>query len=194
MDKRFLCLVKFVIGFVFVVGVSNTALGEDFYKGKTIRFVVGYSPGGGYDTYARAVARHIGKHIPGKPLTFVNNMPGAGSLILANIMYNKTSPDGLTVGIWDSGKVLSQALGDKKVRFDAHKVGWIGAPVKGSPSCAIMAFTGMRTLNDILKSKKRILVAATRAGSMTHDLPSILNKTLGTNFEVIVGYKGGGEP
>ncbi len=88
MNKKFLCLVKLVIGLTFLVGASTTALGEEFYKGKTILFVVGYAPGGGFDTYTRAVARHIGKYIPGNPTPIVQNMTGAASLTAAHYIYS----------------------------------------------------------------------------------------------------------
>ncbi|MFQ5850429.1 MAG: Bug family tripartite tricarboxylate transporter substrate binding protein [Candidatus Binatia bacterium] len=194
MNKLLSCVVKLVIGFAsvafLVVGASSTALGEEFYKGKTIRFVVGYSAGGGYDTYTRTIARHVGKHIPGNPITVVENMTGAGSLIAANYIYNKAKPDGLTVGVWNSVYVLYQALGDKKVKLDARKLGWIGAPGKGTPVCAIMGFTGLKTFKDVLSSKKPVKMGATRAGSILDDVPKILNRTAGTNFKVITGYKG----
>ena len=94
MNKKFLCLVKIVIGLAFVVGASATALGEEFYKGKTILFIVGLPPGGGYDTYTRAVARHIGKYIPGNPTPIVQNMPGAARQPAAHYIYNRAKPDG----------------------------------------------------------------------------------------------------
>ncbi len=190
MNKKFLCLVKIVIGLAFVVGASATALGEEFYKGKTILFIVGFFPGGGYDTYTRAVARHISKYIPGNPTPIVQNMTGAGSLIAANYIYNRAKPDGLTVGIWNSGQVLSQALGDSSVKFKGDKFGWIGAPHKGFPTCAIMGFTGLKTLEDVVNSKKPIKMGNTRGVGTLLDLPMILNLTLGTRFKVIPGYGG----
>ncbi len=111
MHKRFLCLVKLVIGLAFLVSASATALGEEFYKGKTILFIVGYPPGGGYDTYTRAVARHIGKYIPGNPTPIVQNMTGAGSLIAANYIAKRAKPDGLTVGVWKRGICLTAGAG-----------------------------------------------------------------------------------
>jgi len=189
MNKKFLCQVKFVIGLAFVVGASATALGEEFYKGKTILFIVSYGPGGGYDIYTRAVARHIGKYIPGSPKPIVQNMSGAGGLTAANYIYKRAKPDGLTVGVWPSVYVLRQALGDRSVKFKGDKFGWIGAPGRGSPTCAIMGFTGLKTLKDVLNSKKPIKMGSTRAGS-TIDLPRILNLTLGTKFRVIPGYRG----
>jgi tripartite-type tricarboxylate transporter receptor subunit TctC len=168
----------------------NSASADDFYAGKTIRVTVGLAPGGGYDTYARAVARHMGKHIPGNPSFVVDNMEGAGSLIAANYTYNKADRDGTFIGVWNSAYVLYQALGDKAVRLDAKKLNWIGAPVKGSPSCSIMGFTGLRTMDDVVKSGKSLKMGSTRAGSTYNDLPLILNKTVGSKFDVINGYKG----
>ncbi len=190
MNKKFLCLVKLVIGLTFLVGASATALGEEFYKGKTILFIVGYPPGGGYDTYTRAVARHIGKYIPGNPTPIVQNMTGAGSLIAANYIAKRAKPDGLTVGVWNSAQVLRQALGDRSIKFKGDKFGWIGAPVTGMPTCGIMAFTGLKTLKDVLNSKKPIKMGGGSAGASPVDLPRILNLTLGTKFHVISGYGG----
>jgi len=171
-------LIVLAIGLAIVVGSSTSALADDFYKGKTIRFVVGYAPGGGYDTYTRAVVRHMGKHITGNPTPIVQNMTGGGSLIAANYIYKRAKPDGLTVGIWNSGIILQQVLGGPGIRFEADKFGWVGAPVQGWPTCAIMGFTGLKTLKDVMNSNQRIKVGATRAGSTTDDLPKILNKTL----------------
>lgn len=178
------------LGLVLLAMTWTVAGAEDFYNGKTMRFIVGYAAGGGYDTYTRNIARHMGKHIPGNPEAIVENMTGAGSLIAANYLYNRAEPDGLTVGVWNSGLNLQQALGARGVRFKGDKFGWIGAPVVGMPTCAVMAFTGLRTLDDVLNSKKPLKMGATRAGSTTDDLPKILNLALGTNFEVISGYKG----
>lgn len=190
MNKKFCCVITLVLGLAFVAAASGTAFSKDFYKGKTIRFVVGFSPGGGYDTYTRAIARHIGKYIPGNPTPIVQNMTGGGSLVTANYTYNRAKPDGLTVGVFGSGLVLQQTLGDRKTKFKAEKFGWIGAPVKGIPACVIMAFTGLKSLKDVLNAKEPIKIGATRAGSTTDDLPKILNKTLGTNFKIISGYRG----
>lgn len=178
-----------VFGLV-VLGVVTGSQADELYKGETIRFIVGAPPGGGYDTYTRTIARHIKKHIPGNPTIVVENMPGAGTLVAANYTYNQAKPDGLTVGVWNGAFVLRQALGDKAVRIDGRKVGWIGAPSKGTPICAVMGFTGLKTLDDVLASKKPIKMGSTRAGSPYDDVPKILNKVLGTKFDVISGYPG----
>jgi tripartite-type tricarboxylate transporter receptor subunit TctC len=179
---------------LFIVGSASTATGAaDFYQGKTIRFIVGYAPGGGYDTYTRAIARHFGKFIPGKPTTVVENMEGAGSLLAANYVYTKADPDGLTIGNFNSGMVTQQALGSRGVRFDARKFGWIGAPVKGFPACMIMAWTGLKTLDEVIKASPRLKFAGTRAGASGVDLPNIMNELMGAKFQVITGYKGTSE-
>jgi tripartite-type tricarboxylate transporter receptor subunit TctC len=173
-----------------LLGTSRPALAEDFYKDKTIRFIVGQAAGGGYDAYTRTVAQHISKHIPGNPAVTVENMTGAGSLVAANYVYNNAKPDGLTVGNWNSAFVLNQALGDPNVRFDARKFGWIGAPSKGIPVCVVMGFAGVKTFDDLLKSGKALRMGGTAPGSHSVDLPLMLNKMLGTKFNVVSGYQG----
>jgi len=177
---------------VIVVAASaamNAAAG-DFYAGKNIRFVVGNAAGGGYDLSARTVGRHLGKHIPGNPGIVVENMTGAGSLISANYTYNSAKPDGLFVGVWNSALVLRQALDDKAMRFDPRKFGWIAAPTKGTPFCAIMAHTGLQSLKDVVAANREIKMGSTGPGSTYDDLPRILNQTIGTKFKVVSGYEG----
>lgn len=191
MKARFWFLTALLAVLVLSVAAPAQAA-EDFYKGKTIRFVVGFAAGGGYDLAGRIVGRHIGKHIPGNPAIVVENMTGAGSLIAANYTYNSAKPDGLFVGIWNSAYVLRQALGDKAVRLDARKLGWIGAPTKGTPYCAIMAHTGLKSLKDIVAANRELKMGATGPGSTYDDMPQILNRTIGTKFKVISGYEGTG--
>lgn len=169
---------------------AGNATAADFYQGKTISIVVGYAAGGGYDTYARTLARHLGKHIPGHPNVIVQNMTGAGSLIAANYLYKKADPDGLTIGSFGGGLVTEQALGFKGIQFDARKFEWIGSVRTGSPICAIMGFTGDKSLDDVLHSKKPLRMGSTGAGSTTDDLPRLMNGLMHTPFKVIRGYKG----
>ena len=163
---------------------------QEFYKDKIIRFIVGQAAGGGYDTYTRMIAQQMIKHIPGHPAVTVENMTGAGSLVAANYLYNTAKPDGLTIANWNSAFVLNQALGDPNIRFDARKFGWIGAPSKGLPVCLIMGFTGSKTFDEILKSAKPLKMGGTAPGSHSIDLPLMLNKMLGTKFQVVSGYPG----
>jgi tripartite-type tricarboxylate transporter receptor subunit TctC len=189
MKKRFGALTV-ALAALLLLSTARSAAAEDFYKGKTIRVTVGLAAGGGYDTYARAIARQIGKHIPGNPSLVVDNMEGAGSLIAANYTYNKADRDGTFIGVWNSAYILYQALGDRAVRLDGKKLNWIGAPIKGSPGCNIMGHTGLKTMDEVLKSGRALKMGSTRAGSTYNDLPMILNQTVGTKFNVINGYKG----
>ncbi|MDE0341590.1 MAG: hypothetical protein OXK82_00195 [Deltaproteobacteria bacterium] len=164
---------------------------EDFYKGKTFRFIVGFSPGGGYDTYTRLIARYFGRYVPGNPTTLVQNMTGAGSLISANYIGRRAKPDGLTGAVFNNSLIVQSALGDKKagaVPFD--KMEWVGAPSRGEIVCMMMAFSGKTTWNDVINSKEPIKIGATRAGSTGHDIPAILNKAMGTKLKIITGYRG----
>ena len=189
MNTKILLAVANIIG-LFFLSTASRSDAADFYSGKTIRFVVGAPAGGGYDTYTRAIARHFGKHIPGNPSMVVENMDGAGSLIAANYVYNKGEPDGLTIGVWISGQIIRQALGDRSTRFDGRKFGWIGAPSKGAPTCAIMGFTGLKTWQDVLNAKRPIKMGGLRAGTAYDDVPTILNNVAGTKFDVISGFAG----
>jgi tripartite-type tricarboxylate transporter receptor subunit TctC len=168
----------------------TAAMAGDFYQGQTLRLMVFGAPGGGYDTYTRMIARHIGQYIPGNPSTVVENMTGAGGLVLANYLYKRAEPDGLTIGTFNNSLIVQKALGDPRIRMDFKKFGWIGAPSVGAPVCMVMGFTGLKTLEDVLKYDKPLKVGATRAGSTGYDLPLIMNKTLGTQFEVVSGYTG----
>ena len=191
---------KFLSSFFAIVTISfglnllqanyHWALAQDFYKEKIIRFIVGQAVGGGYDTYTRTIAQHMIKHVPGHPAVTVENMTGAGSLVAANYLYNTAKPDGLTIANWNSAFVLNQALGDPNIRFDARKFGWIGAPSKGVPVCLIMGFSGPKTFEEILKSGKPVKMGGTAPGSHSIDLPLMLNKMLGTRFQVVSGYPG----
>jgi len=178
------------VGLALIASASTSVLAEDFYKGKTLRFIVGASPGGGYDTYTRLISRYIGKHIPGNPDTLVQNMPGAGMLIAANYIYKRAKPDGLTIGLFNNALIVSKGLGDPLVNIDFRKMGWVGAPTVGELVCMIMGFTGLKTLDDVLKYKGPLLAGSTRAGSTGYDIPVIMNKTLGTNIQTVTGYGG----
>jgi tripartite-type tricarboxylate transporter receptor subunit TctC len=192
MKTRMLLLIRSLAGLAFLVGAIQDSGADEFYKGKTIRFVVGQAAGGGYDLAARTIGRHMGKHIPGNPTIVVENMTGAGSLIAANYTYNSAKPDGLFVGTWNGALVLRQALGDKAIRLDGRKLGWIGSPTKGTPVCGIMAHTGLKSLDEIVAADREIKMGATGPGSTYEDLPLMLNLTLGTKFKVISGYEGTG--
>ena len=189
MKKIFFSFLIVALSLAFIGASAAVTRADDFYKVKTIRFIVGFAPGGGYDAYTRMVARYISRHIPGNPATVVENMDGAGSLIAANHIYSKITPDGLTVGIWNSFNIFMNAIGDPGVKIDGRKIEWIGTPGKDSPACAIMGFTGLKTVDEILKSQKPLRMGAVRGGNTVH-LPEMLNRWAGAKFHIIPGYTG----
>jgi tripartite-type tricarboxylate transporter receptor subunit TctC len=192
MKRKFLLEMVIVVGPLLLLAVAPAiSNGEEFFAGKTIAIIVGFSPGGGYDLAARTLARHLGDHIPGHPNVIVENRTGAGGLLAANQLFYKTKPDGLTIGTMDGGAyALDSVLGERSIKFDSRKFGWIGTAAPATPVCAVMGFTGLKDLQDILNSAKHLRMGATRTGSTPADLPKILNWALGTKFDVITGYKG----
>ncbi len=172
------------------VGVTP-GLADEFYQGKTLRFIVGASAGGGFDTYTRVIARHIGKHIPGQPTTVVQNMPGAGTLIAANYLYHKSKPDGLTIGLWSGGLVLLQAMGGRPgIKFDARKFEWVGVPITDHPACALTKASGVTSLTQWMAAKEPVKLGAGGPGSSPSDLPKLLHAALGLPMKLVEGYKG----
>ena len=164
---------------------------EPFYKGKTIRVVVGFSAGGGFDTYSRAIARHWGKHIPGNPTIIVENMTGAGSLIAANHVYVVAKPDGLTIGHFIGGLFLGQVLGQKGIEFDARKFEYIGAPVKDHVVCAFTKASGITSLERWTNSKTPVKMGGIAPGNSTPDNATrILRSALSLPTQIVTGYKG----
>jgi tripartite-type tricarboxylate transporter receptor subunit TctC len=164
-----------------------------FYQGKTIRIVVGYLAGDTHDLLARAYARHIGKHIPGNPDAIVQNMPGAGSMIAANHIYNITKPDGLTLGSIAPGLYYAQLTGRKEVQFDWTKFTWIGSPEKNGQLLFMRSDAPYKTLDDIRNAKEPPRCSATGVGTSGHDVPKLFEETLNLRFRIITGYPGGGE-
>ena len=169
---------------------STAVAQEGFFQGKTIRIIVGFSAGGGFDAYSRTIGRHIGKYIPGSPTVLVENMAGAGSMIAVNYTYNQAKPDGLTIGNWIGGLVLQQYLGAKGVSFDAQKFEWVGSPVRINNICAFTKKSGITSLDKWLQSKALVKIGAEAAGSTTADIPRLLMKYTKLPIQLIEGYKG----
>src|SRR5919106_2824456 len=165
---------------------------EPFYKGKTIRLIVGLAPGGGYDLYSRVIARHIGKHIPGTPTIVVENMTGAGSVIAANHMYKAARPDGLTIGHILGGLFLQQLLGNPAIEFDGRKFEYIGVPAQDHFLLGLSKGTGITSFESWMASKKPVKLGGVAPGGATDDIPKVLAATLGLPIKVVTGYKGTG--
>lgn len=166
------------------------AVAQDSFQGKTVRIVVGLAAGGGFDAYARAVARHLGKHIPGNPTIIVENMPGAASLISANHVYRVAKPDGLTIGHFLGGLFFNQLFGLPGIEFDARKFEFIGAPLADSPVCVLMKSTGIDSMEKWLSSKQPVKMAGNAPGGVTDDIPKTLKAAIGLPAQVVSGYKG----
>jgi tripartite-type tricarboxylate transporter receptor subunit TctC len=163
----------------------------DFYKGKTVEMYIGYSVGGGYDIYARTLANHMGRNIPGSPTVVTKNMPGAGSLVLANWLYNVGPKDGTAFGIIGRGTGFDPLLGSKKAKFEATKFNWLGSMNDEVSVCVAWDTTGVKTIDDA--KKKEVTVGGTGAAADTDQFPKVLNGVLGTKFKVVTGYPGGNE-
>src|ERR1043166_651959 len=157
-----------------LLNAGSAAHGQDFYKGKTVTFVVGYSPGGIFDVYTRTLARHMGKHIPGNPTVLVDNMPGAGGSIAANHIYNRAKPDGLTVGAWAAPLVLQQVMGNDAMKFDGRKFGYLGVPSFNDTTCFFSNESGVKTMEDWFAAKRPIAISAIGPGTSTSDVPKIM--------------------
>lgn len=178
--------------FVLVLGPSN-GTAQEFYKGKAIRIVVATTPGGGFDTYSRVIARHMGKHIPGNPTFVVENMPGAAFLIGTNYLYKQAKPDGLTMGNWIGNLVVHQVTGRRGIEFDARKFEYIGAPVKNHDTCVMSRASGIDSAQKWFASPTPVKMGATPPGSSAYDNVVILKEALGIPTQIVSGYKGTAE-
>ncbi len=166
---------------------------EPFYKGKAIRIMVGFTPGGFYDRWARLYARYMPKYIPGNPEIIVQNMPGAGSLVAANHVYNVAKPDGLTLVMTHYNFYLDQLVGRKEVQFDARKFGWIGSPASETIVMYMRADTPYKTIHDLVKAKEPVKCGSSGTASGDYILSKLLEEAVGAKIDTVLGYPGGSE-
>jgi tripartite-type tricarboxylate transporter receptor subunit TctC len=162
----------------------------EFYKGKNVELYIGYSVGGGYDVYARLLARHMGKHIPGNPAIVPKNMEGAGSLRLTNWLYNVAPKDGTVLATIGRGTAFNPLLG-LPGEFDGTKYVWIGSANDEVSICATWHTTGVTTFDDL--KLKEVAVGGTGASDDTVQFPRVLNAVLGTKMKIVSGYPGGND-
>jgi tripartite-type tricarboxylate transporter receptor subunit TctC len=182
--------VTVVVGLSFAMASFVSAASDEFFKGKVIRIVVGFSAGGGFDTYARAVSRYMGKYVPGNPTIVVENMTGAGSLIAANHIYKVAKPDGLTIGSFNGNQILNQLVGAQGIDFDARKMGWLGAPGYNHDLCVLNRQSGISNAEQWLASKTLLKLGGSAPGAPTDDGPKILKEAIGLPMRLVSGYKG----
>lgn len=162
-----------------------------FYTGKTVKVIVGYNPGGGYDTYARTLAAHIGKHIPGKPTVIVENMAGAGSMKALNHLFTAAPKDGTVFATFGRGLPEAELRGDEGVQFKAKELTWLGSMNEEVSVCIVRSDSPIKTLEDAMKQS--VPVGATGPNDDTGFFPRILNALIGTKFELKTGYPGGND-
>ena len=160
----------------------------DFYRGKTVSLVVSTSTGGGYDTLARAVARFIGRHIPGNPTVVVRNMPGAGGITAVNWLYNAAEKDGSVIGLVQNGTPLEPLFGTKEARYDATKFNWLGTPSFEVAMVLLWHTVPVNSLQDLQTQETK--VGASGSNSTPAFYTRLLNATLGTRMKLINGYPG----
>jgi tripartite-type tricarboxylate transporter receptor subunit TctC len=169
--------------------LAATAHAQDaaeFYRGRTVSLVVGFNPGGGADTYARLVARHLGKHIAGNPTVVVRNMQGAGSVVAANHVYNVSPKDGTELGLFAGNITIDPLMGGTQHKYDARKFGWIGAPSSDSNVCLSSISSAFKSIDDVIR---REMITGT-SGTSTYDFPVVMNNVIGTKFKLVKGYGG----
>jgi tripartite-type tricarboxylate transporter receptor subunit TctC len=170
----------------------------DFYKGKQIQMIVGHSPGGGYDIYARLLARYLGPSIPGNPTIIVQNMTGAASLVSANYLYGKAPRDGTVIGLIDRGLPLMAILRtNSNVRFDPAEFTWLGSTSSFADDAFLLIArkdAAVKTVADALRSGgPKLIVGVTADGATDKDVAVLFRDVLGFNFKIIPGYRGGNE-
>jgi tripartite-type tricarboxylate transporter receptor subunit TctC len=170
---------------------AQASASADFYRGRTVTLIVGYSVGGGYDTYARVLARHLGKHIPGNPQVVVQNMPGAGSLRAANYLFNVAPKDGSTIGMFGRGLAMEPLIGTGATQFDATKFTWLGSGTEEASVFVTWHTTSVRTWQDMLS--KTFSVGGEGPGSDPDVYALLLKNTFGIKLRLITGYPGTAE-
>ena len=174
-----------------LAGPSRAETVAEFYRGKKITVLIGYTAGGGYDLYARALARYMSKHIPGNPVVLPQNMPGAGSLAMANYLYNVAPKDGTVIGTFARGMAMEPLVGGGKTQFDSRKFGWLGSATDEISVCATTQFSKVRTFEDALTTE--FSVGAEGGGSDPDTFAAVTRNLLGAKIKIVTGYPGGNE-
>jgi tripartite-type tricarboxylate transporter receptor subunit TctC len=186
---RNLSLTAIVFFILFAADISFAQ--TNFYEGKTIRIIVGFSAGGGYDALARMLSRHMGKYIPGHPTIIVENMTGAGSLLAANHIYRAAKPDGLTFGHFSGGFAFNQVMGQPGVEFDAQKFVYLGAVARDESAIAFTKASGITSMEKWLAAKTPVKMGTTGPGAFgTDNVIKVIKAALNLPIQIISGYKG----
>jgi tripartite-type tricarboxylate transporter receptor subunit TctC len=193
MKKKTLCLLIAFLVFSVILSQKELQAAATYYEGKVINIIVGYSPGGGYDRISRVLAKHLPKHIPGNPKVLVQNLPGGGSMIAANQLFNLTKPDGLTIGIFNRGMPFAQLLKAEGVKFDLRKFNWLGSVSVETATLALRTDLPFKTAEDVLKSKNTIMVGSAGGPSDSNTQFVILLKEFAKLNVKIIDYPASAE-
>lgn len=177
---------------IWLITATTIAIAQsDFYQGKTIRIIVGFSPGGGYDALARMLSRHMPKYIPGQPTILVENMTGAGSLLAANHIAKVAKPDGLTLGHFSGGFAFSQAMGQPGIEYDTRKLVFVGAVARDESAIALSKASGITNMDRWFAAKTPVKLGTTGPGAFgTDNVIKVIKAALNLPIQVISGYKG----
>jgi tripartite-type tricarboxylate transporter receptor subunit TctC len=167
---------------------ADGAQAGEFYRGKTLSIIVGSGAGGGFDTTARLVARHIGRHIPGNPTVIVVNMPGGGGLVAANHVFSAAPKDGTAIGLFHEAQMMNQLTGGEGVNFDLREFNWLGSSYDDPNVCIVRTDAGVTTFKDMVGTGKAIAVGGTGPGSNTYDAPRVLAAATRANIKAVAGY------
>lgn len=184
------CFPTLALGLLLAVPAFAAA---PYYEGKSIRLIVGFSAGGGFDTYSRLIGRHIGKHIPGNPSIVVENMTGAASLVAANHVYKVAKPDGLTILNFHGNQVINQIIGKPGIEFDARRFEYIGIPTQDNVACAFHKSSGITNFDALRNAKTPVKIGGVAPGDTTYNTAKLLIAALKLPIQLVAGYKGTAE-
>ena len=178
-------------GFALAALTATAAVAQtpaEFYRGKTVELYIAYSAGGGYDLYARMLARHLGRHIPGNPQVVPKNMEGAGGLRLANWLYQAAPRDGTVIGATSRNIAFEPLIGNKAAQYDSSQFTWLGSANDEVSTCVSWHTSGVATINDVLT--RELVIGSSGTADDTYQYPRLINNTLGTKFKIVTGYPG----
>ena len=184
------CFPTLALGLLLTVPAFAAA---PYYEGKSIRLIVGFSAGGGFDTYSRLIGRHMGKHIPGNPSIVVENMTGAASLVAANHVYKVAKPDGLTILNFHGNQVINQIIGKPGIEFDARRFEYIGIPTQDNVACAFHKSSGITNFDALRNAKTPVKIGGVAPGDTTYNTAKLLIAALKLPIQLVAGYKGTAE-
>ena len=171
-----------------VLTAEQRQAAEQFYRRKTVSILVGSGAGGGFDTTARLVSRHIGRHIPGEPTVIVVNMPGGGGLVAANHLFNAAPKDGTAIGVFHEAQVMNQLTGGEGVQFDLRQFNWLGSSYADPNVCIVRTDAPVTAFKNMVGNSRSVAVGGTGPGSNTYDAPRVLAAATGANLKAVAGY------